>query len=328
MKLAITGYKGQKTETGNYDVPKELLKKGFQFLSEKGLELLEVNEITAINVGDTYGSDLIGIKLAQTYNIQPTVKQPAWDQYDSPSAAAKARNDQLLADADRIILFQNKGYYGGENLVAAVEKLKVPLLCYDLSEDTYFTCSSENIRENLKTKKATANVIDYVSIAKYLVKNQAIAFDTETTGIGKNDKIIQLALVDVNTQYVYYKSLIKTDVPTSEKALEVHGISDESRVDAPTLKQIYPIIRRFFDYPIVAYNAPYDYKMLKGDLEEIGVEMPCLRFEDLLPLCTAKFGEKMKLADVCKAMGIKPGTHDAASDAIAAAKVLKKLARG
>jgi hypothetical protein len=322
--LAITGWKGHK-EGKEYIAPKELLKKGYDFIVEKGLDLLKISEINAVTVGDTYGSDMIGIKLAQTYNVTPTVKTPEWDKYSDKKVAAANRYKELLKDADKLILFRNNEFFGGEAILKEAEALDIDVLCYDFNSDTYVVSKGKDLREALQLKPKE-NKLDYQRIARILLMQQAIVTDTETTGVGEEDRIIQLALVDSTTSYVYFQSLIKNEAKSSPKALEVHGITEAKRRRAPHFKEIYPAVKRFFSYPIVAYNANFDYRMIKREFDAIGEEFPVLNFVDLMPLCTAKFGERMKLGGVCEVLGIEPGTHDAASDAIAAAEVLRRLA--
>lgn len=87
-----------------------------------------------------------------------------------------------------------------------------------------------------------------------------VVFDTETTGFGSDDQIIQIAIVD---QYdnTLLNSYIKPDGPILNS--EYHGITDEIVQDAPDFPTIYPlIVGAMAGKRVVAYNLDYDRRML------------------------------------------------------------------
>jgi exodeoxyribonuclease X len=89
--------------------------------------------------------------------------------------------------------------------------------------------------------------------------------DTETTGIGEKDVIVEIAIVTADDKRT---TLVNPgDVPVSVEARAAHHITDEELRDAPTLVQL--VNRGFFeplatpDVAIVAHNAEFDLRMLR-----------------------------------------------------------------
>lgn len=92
-----------------------------------------------------------------------------------------------------------------------------------------------------------------------------IILDTETTGIGKDDVVIQLAIINLEGMQVidtFLKPIKKAGI--SKEAITVHGITYDKLSDAPHYKEIYPLIQeKITDKNIIAYNADYDRRLLK-----------------------------------------------------------------
>lgn len=89
-------------------------------------------------------------------------------------------------------------------------------------------------------------------------------FDTETTGLGTEDEVIELAIVDSDGNKVYESRFN----PTSEidpMAQEVHGLSKEILKDSPCFKDEYQKIQDIIkDKVLFAYNVNFDKRMLES----------------------------------------------------------------
>jgi DNA polymerase-3 subunit epsilon len=106
---------------------------------------------------------------------------------------------------------------------------------------------------------------------------------------------------------------------------EIHGINEDTVIDAPTFPELWEKISRFIENAplIVAHNAPFDMGVLKA----------CLEYHDIstsLPkyFCTLKESRKKlpnlsnhQLSTVCDYFDIPLDHHEALSDARAAAKI-------
>lgn len=97
-----------------------------------------------------------------------------------------------------------------------------------------------------------------------------LIFDTETTGLGAQDKPVQLAalLADPVSLEIAgkFQTLINPEMPIAEVAYAVHGISDDDVRGKPTLSQVYRDLQ--FDNMLrratvaVAHNINFDLKMM------------------------------------------------------------------
>jgi len=64
-----------------------------------------------------------------------------------------------------------------------------------------------------------------------------IILDTETTGTGDSDRIIQLGFFVLDGKEIeVYEDFCKPDMPVSVEAMEVHHITPEKLQDKPTCK--------------------------------------------------------------------------------------------
>lgn len=101
--------------------------------------------------------------------------------------------------------------------------------------------------------------------------NRIYVIDTETTGLNPNeDEILQLSIVDESGCMVY-NSLLRPERHTSwEKAEEINHITPEMVANAPTFKEMLPMINAIFSYcgTIIGYNTGFDLAFL----QKAGVE--------------------------------------------------------
>lgn len=169
-------------------------------------------------------------------------------------------------------------------------------------------------------------------------------FDTETTGIDTSEARIvsaTIALLGPEEEVVErYDWLLDPGIEIPEAAMRVHGISTEvaraSGINAAVgiqqiVDQISEMIERGF--PIVAYNAPYDLSLLKSESERHGIAWPSVVAPIIDPLILDKQFDRYRkgkrtLEAVAAHHGVDIGNaHDAGDDAIAAGRVLQRIAR-
>lgn len=98
-------------------------------------------------------------------------------------------------------------------------------------------------------------------MAKYVI------LDTETTGTGEADRIVQLGFLVLNGKAVdVYNDLCSTDIPIAYPAMEVHGITPEmiegkpACVDTSAFKALSEL--NTSDNVLIIHNAPFDLGML------------------------------------------------------------------
>ena len=91
-------------------------------------------------------------------------------------------------------------------------------------------------------------------------------FDLETTGLNKaNDRICSIAVVQLDADFceVFRKyTLVNPEMPIPKGASEIHGITDDMVVDAPTFRQIAAALHDrlsgtdYYGYNIDSFDIP------------------------------------------------------------------------
>ncbi len=176
-----------------------------------------------------------------------------------------------------------------------------------------------------------------------LAAGNFVIFDTEATGVGENDEIIQIGIIDQDGNIVL-DQLIKPDQPILNS--HYHGITDDMVEDAPPFSAVYQRIKEALDGKIVvAYNFEYDNRMLQQNIAKYGPEYAMQPITFAAQHCAmnwyAQFNGEwddyhgnyrwVKLREALAAFGLKHedfGTkeHDACTDARATLALIRKMA--
>lgn len=99
--------------------------------------------------------------------------------------------------------------------------------------------------------------------ARNLLAHPFYVLDTETTGLGNEDEIVQIGIVD-RDGVVLLNQVIKPTIPIGRGAEAVHGISDLDVADAPGFAGIYIALSALLaGQAVVAYNMDFDWRMLQ-----------------------------------------------------------------
>ena len=115
---------------------------------------------------------------------------------------------------------------------------------------------------------------DASALAQEVLATSPVIFDTETTGLGGNDQIIEISCVSA-TGEVLLDSLVRPSCPVSAGARWVHGISDADLADAPSITELMPRLHEVFDdRNALAYNFDFDRRFLAQTLAAAGIEWP------------------------------------------------------
>ncbi|GIV81355.1 MAG: DNA polymerase III subunit epsilon [Anaerolineae bacterium] len=170
-----------------------------------------------------------------------------------------------------------------------------------------------------------------------VLQQPLVVLDTETTGLGQRDQVVQIAVID-HTGEPLLESLIKPSMPISRDASRVHGITSDMVRDAPSFPEIYPqLVAVLAGHTIIAYNASFDRQMLNQtcwayELKEFPRrpwQCAMLRFAEYYGQWhPARQAFKwQKLADACAFLDI-PGTgaHSALGDARMTLRLVQRMA--
>lgn len=145
----------------------------------------------------------------------------------------------------------------------------------------------------------------------------AVDFETLTPNLTSACAVGLVKVMDgVILQKLY--TLIKP-IPDNrtERNTNVHGISDEMLVNAPTFEEFFPVLKSFInDLPLICHNRGTDINILEQCLEYYGLE----GIETYNNICTYELTGK-SLVECCETYNIKfENHHDALADAEACAK--------
>lgn len=189
-------------------------------------------------------------------------------------------------------------------------------------------------------------------IAQFIVDN-CIVIDTETTGLGENDVVIELAAIRIKTGEVLVDELIKPEWLISPAAEKVHGIShDEAQNQGVNFGKAWDSLglKSYGDGEyITAFNLVFDERLVRQtDYRVLNPSsIPPFPKPDgiicIMELANRHFAKdhaewdseqsrfrRLSLARCCEIAGIEfeGQAHRALSDAKAAADLVTAIAEG
>jgi|SRR5882672_1971296 len=165
-----------------------------------------------------------------------------------------------------------------------------------------------------------------VEWAQRFIASKALIIDTETTGLGEDDQIVEIAIVDA-AYTLEFASLVKLSKPIPPAATNIHGITTEMADQAIAADELWPLVHQIIcGSALLAYNAPFDSRMIE---QTFGPEARNHEWHCLMNAWMEfhGFDRWQRLETVCHNIGVEPGGHRALGDAKAAREVLRWLAR-
>ncbi|MFA7257140.1 MAG: 3'-5' exonuclease [Kiritimatiellales bacterium] len=150
-----------------------------------------------------------------------------------------------------------------------------------------------------------------------------IAFDLETTGIQpKTDAVVEIGAIRFRGTEVIetFCSLINPGRPIPPEASAVNGITDEMVAEQPRIETVLSGLADFCgDLPLVAHNAPFDFKFLLAAVEKHRTRAPKGVILDTCALSRIIFPGMFnyKLGTLVRHFGFPNGTfHRAEEDSV------------
>lgn len=173
------------------------------------------------------------------------------------------------------------------------------------------------------------------------------AFDVESSGVNVHeDRIVTACVVRLGggEETAGRSWLLNPGVPIDPGAIAIHGITDERAqaegMDAATAVDLIAgelCLAWHEGLPVVAFNASFDFSMLAAELDRY--DLPSLEARlgrDIGPVLdpyvidghlSYRKGSR-KLVDQCAHYDVKiDGAHDSTHDAVAAARVMWRIAK-
>ena len=127
-----------------------------------------------------------------------------------------------------------------------------------------------------------------------------VVLDTETTGLSVKDGCVELEnLIPTKKQFHCY---LNPERKVSEKALAVHGYTDEFLSDKMKFKDIVDEFLNFIkDKKLIIHNAEFDLSHINNELQLVGKSKLKNDVVDTLILAREKFpGSQISLDALCK----------------------------
>jgi DNA polymerase III epsilon subunit-like protein len=131
------------------------------------------------------------------------------------------------------------------------------------------------------------------TLAYNWLKMKPVFLDTETTGIGYDSEVCDLAIVNYDGK-VLFDSLIRPYTPIPAEVTAIHHITDEMVSTVPPINVQWEKIQKILSGRIIiTYNADYDIRMLYQAAEVSGVKnsINFLAVVDAMQLYAMFYGE-------------------------------------
>ena len=157
------------------------------------------------------------------------------------------------------------------------------------------------------------------------------ALDFETANAQRNSACaLGVTLIDnmkiIETNYWLFKPVGGFDYMN----VMVHGIRPEDVHNKPTFAESWPEIQAYIEGRLlIAHNAAFDMSVLRKTLEQYAIEKPRANYS-----CTMRMAKKIwphhqnhKLNTLCERFSFQLDHHNAASDALACARIGLELCK-
>lgn len=176
--------------------------------------------------------------------------------------------------------------------------------------------------------------------AKHELATNPVYLDTETTGMGKSDTVIEIAVIDDN-QGPLVDTLVRTNKAIPPDAERIHGITKDMTRNAPAWPEVWQEVEAAMQGQAVAiYNVNFDLRMIKQTHTQhwMNWKPPAgTRFFDVMEIYAQFQGDwdprrkrfrYHSLAQAGKQAGISlPNTHRARDDCLLTRALLHYMAR-
>lgn len=179
-----------------------------------------------------------------------------------------------------------------------------------------------------------------VLVARQKLAKEPLYLDTETTGLGPLDEVVEITVLDADGRMVVDK-LVRPTKPIPADAFAIHGISDEMVKDAATWPEVWPEVESFMRGKLVAiYNADFDTRIMRQthNLYNMRWDPRLADFFDIMQLYAQYYGEWNRARGSYRWHSLEnagrqariplPNTHRAKDDTALARAILHFIANG
>lgn len=131
----------------------------------------------------------------------------------------------------------------------------------DVDYELYIDHSADDWRWQALFRNTKAEPLDDMQVIDL---GDAVILDTETTGLGESDQVIEIGIIDAMTGETLFHSIVKpVACQVSEEAQAIHGITEAMLVGAPSWLEIHEQIMSILSgRKVIGYNVDFDLGML------------------------------------------------------------------
>lgn len=178
-----------------------------------------------------------------------------------------------------------------------------------------------------------------IGTAQAWLKEKPLYLDTETTGLGSKDQIVEIALLDHDGTPLL-NTLVQPTVEISPKAAAIHGLSMADVASAPLFGEVLPaLINLTQDRLVIIYNAAFDRRLLRQSAKAHQIRQPCVKSDVVCAMAAYAqyYGEWnqwsssyrwQSQANAAKQLGLElpADLHRAAADADLCRRIVEAMA--
>jgi len=144
-----------------------------------------------------------------------------------------------------------------------------------------------------------------------LSRDNVLILDTETTGFGDEDEIIDIAIVDTEGRKIANRLIQCQRASIPQKTKAIHHINEmmlkENGVSFPRLwDKLAPLLE---GQEVIIYNADFDIRMLKQMVKRYNLQMPELRAHCLMKYYSDYVGRASRNGNGYSSMSLDAACH-------------------
>lgn len=167
-----------------------------------------------------------------------------------------------------------------------------------------------------------------VTWAQHVLSNpdKYLILDTETTGLSREDEIIQIAAIDTNGETLLNELVRPVSASVHSRAYEVHGIGDDDLAQCPSFIELEDVLRSAIGQrDIIAYNSSFDERMYAQSHAKQGGFMPNGQWMCAMHMYS-RFVAEPNPRGGYRWQKLQGGDHSAIGDCLATLRVIQEIA--
>jgi DNA polymerase-3 subunit epsilon len=174
--------------------------------------------------------------------------------------------------------------------------------------------------------------------ARELISQDPVYLDTETTGLGSYDEVIEIAVID-DRAITLYNSLVKPRGKIDPEAGRIHGITPDMLETAPGWLDVWGQVKAILaNRRIGVYNVEFDRRLINQSCDRAGIprSMPEGHFFDIMKIYAQFYGARDPYRGTYRYQSLEqagrqcviplPNSHRATDDCLLARALLHFMA--